>query len=103
MKWIYVCSPYSGDVENNVVKARACCREVLKQGFAPIAPHLLFPQFLDDTNPDEREQGIEMGLDLLNRCQELWAFGETISTGMKAEIQYAKEHGIPVRRMRMPE
>ena len=44
---VYICSPYAGDVERNVLRARRYCRYAADQGFIPLAPHLLFPQFLD--------------------------------------------------------
>ena len=31
-------------------------------GYIPIAPHLLFPQFLDDNKPKERELGLFSGM-----------------------------------------
>jgi hypothetical protein len=45
---VYICSPYSGDVEGNVDAARRYSRFAVDKGYIPIAPHLLFPQFLDD-------------------------------------------------------
>lgn len=40
---------------------------------------------------------MEMGLKLVERCDELWAFGPTISDGMKREIEHARRKGIPIR------
>ena len=34
---------------------------------------------------------------LLLECSELWVFGTVISEGMKQEIEWAKEAGIPIR------
>lgn len=82
---IFVCSPYRGDVEANVNNARAYCRFVVEQGGIPFAPHLLFTQFLDDNVPLERDAGICLGLEMLELCDELWAFGD-ISMGMGFEI-----------------
>ena len=45
---VYICSPFSGDVETNVANARRYSRYAVDKGYIPIAPHLLFPQFLDD-------------------------------------------------------
>ena len=53
---VYICSPYAGDVENNTAAARRYCRFAVEVGYIPIAPHLLFPQFLNDSNPKEREK-----------------------------------------------
>ena len=41
---------------------------------------------------------MELGISLLGICSELWVYGmDNPSEGMKAEIEYAKEHGILVR------
>ena len=94
---VYICSPFSGDVKENKKKARTYSRFAVKKGYLPITPHLLFPQFLDDENPDEREIGLHMGLVLMTKCVEVWVFGEKNSEGMKREIQKAKWRGKVVR------
>ena len=103
MKLIYVASPFSGDVEKNIEYAKNACRTVMDSGPAFFAPHLLYPSFLDDTVPEERKLGMDMGLAALERCDELWAFGPRISNGMAAEIANAEHLGIPVRRMELEE
>jgi hypothetical protein len=97
MKLIYVASPYAGDVERNIRFAKQACRHVMEQGHAFFAPHLLYPKLLDDTNPLERQAGLDMGLVILSRCDELWAGGDRISPGMAQEIEQAKTLGIPIR------
>jgi len=97
MKLVYICSPYAGDIGNNIRFARAACRYVMEQGYAPIAVHLLYPQILDDSVPSQREAGILMGLRVLASCDELWVCGEHISHGMSCEIAEAKRLGIPIR------
>lgn len=62
---VYICSPYSGDIEGNVEKARSFCRFALEQNCIPIAPHLMFPQFMDDENLNERELAIFMDIVLM--------------------------------------
>ena len=99
MKLIYVASPYAGDVERNVEYAKQACRTVMESGHAFFAPHLLYPAVLNDAVPEERQAGMEMGLTLLHRCDELWAFGPCVSSGMQAEIAEAERLRIPVRRM----
>ena len=84
---VYICSPFSGDVETNVANARRYSRYAVDKGYIPIAPHLLFPQFLDDDNPDERELGLFFGNALMSR----------ISSGMEAEIKRAKWKGYHLR------
>lgn len=51
---VYICSPLAGDMDGNMEKARRYCKFAVRSGAIPLAPHLLFPQFMDDTNPDER-------------------------------------------------
>ena len=87
---IYICSPFSGDVEKNVKAAQRFSRYAVDKGFIPIAPHLLFPQFLDDEIPAERQLGLLFGNVLMSKCAEVWVFGSTVSAGMEAEIKRAK-------------
>lgn len=87
---VYVCSPYAGDIESNVAAARRYSRFAVESGYIPIAPHLLFPQFLNDDDPRERELGLFFGNALMSKCSEVWVFGETISPGMAAEIRRAR-------------
>ena len=95
---VYICSPFAGDIEKNTASAQAYCRMAVERGCIPIAPHLLFPQFLDDSLEEERELGMFMGLVLLTKCKELWAFGEYVSEGMEQEIRKAEARNLPVRR-----
>lgn len=87
---VYVCSPYSEDTLKNTENARRYSRFAFEQGRIPIAPHLLFTQFLDDDNPMEREMGMHFGNVLMNLCREVWVFGDIISPGMDAEIRRAR-------------
>ena len=87
---MYICSPYSGDTERNIKNAKRYSRFAVDKGYIPIAPHLLFPQFLDDDNPEERELGLFFGNALMSKCAEVWVFGSRISSGMEAEIKRAK-------------
>lgn len=87
---VYICSPYAGDVANNIEAARKYSRFAVDNGYIPVAPHLLFPQFLNDTDPKERELGLFFGNAIMSKCAEVWVFGSTISRGMEAEIKRAK-------------
>ena len=87
---VYICSPFAGDIEKNVVATRTYSRFAVEQGYIPIAPHLLFPQFLDDSDPKERELGLFFGNAIMSKCSEVWVFGSHISPGMEAEIKRAK-------------
>lgn len=96
-KRIFICSKYAGDRTRNVEIARQLCRRAIRAGHAPFAPHLIFTQFLDDTDPAEREQGIGLGLLFMEVCDEVWAYvSDDISEGMKKELARAVELGKPV-------
>ncbi len=94
---VYICSPYAGEVDANVMAARKYCRFAVNQGYIPVAPHLLFPQFLDDDDAEERELGLFFGNVLMSKCAEVWVFGNHISSGMAAEIQRAEKKGYKLR------
>ena len=97
-KWrplVYICSPYSGEVEQNTQKARNYCRFAVNQGAIPLAAHLLLPQFMSET--DERELALFMDMVLMGKCEQVWVFGETISSGMETEIAKAKKRNMIIR------
>ena len=87
---VYICSPYSGEIETNVEAAKRYSRLAVDKGCIPLTPHLLFPQFLDDDIPEERELGLFFGNILMSKCSEVWVFGERISAGMESEIKRAR-------------
>ena len=101
MKRVFICSPYRGEVTANVAVARAACREVLRVGDAPFAPHLLYPDFLDDTVLAERAAGIDAGCRWLAVADEVLVVGP-VSDGMRQEIATAEALGIPVRYAESP-
>lgn len=87
---VYICSPYAGEIDKNVKAAQRYSHFAVKEGYIPVAPHLLFPQFLNDADPKERKLGLFFGNALMSKCSEVWVFGENISSGMEAEIKRAK-------------
>ncbi len=97
MKLIFICSPYSGDIERNTLRARAYCRFAYSKGTVPFAPHLHNTQFLDETMQEERQAGIVLGLYVLSHCDELWCFGRKTTEGMKVELEAASKLGIPIK------
>ena len=99
MKIIYIASPYAEDIEKNTEFAKTACRFVMEQGHAYFCPHLLYPNILDEHNPKGRQLGLDMGLAILQSCDELWCFGDHISQGMMSEIEEAQRLSIPTRRV----
>lgn len=99
MKQVVIESPFAGDVEIHIKYARRAMADSLKRSEAPYASHLLFTQegILDDTIPEERKLGMEVGL--------LWCKGADltavytdygISKGMEYGIERAKQEGRPI-------
>jgi hypothetical protein len=92
-------SPYSGDVENNLVYARACLADCLKRGEAPIAYHLLHtqPGVLDDTIAEERAKGMLAGHVWIAVADAVVVYIDRgVSDGMREGIRVAKQHRIPI-------
>ena len=98
-KLVYIASPYAGDVQENILAAQNACRYAMAQGAVPIAVHLMYPQFLDDGSPGDREAGLQMGIRVLKACDELWLCGNRISAGMQRELDAAARLGIPIRQI----
>lgn len=103
MKLAYICSPCRGDYEKNIIKAQEYCREAMNDGLLPLAPHVYFTQFVDDSNPEERKLGLRCGLQLLRYCQLIRVYGCEVSAGMYDEIQLAGALDIEIQVFGPPE
>lgn len=89
-------SPYAGDVERNVVYARAAMRDSLERGEVPFASHLLYtqPGVLNDLVPAERTLGIEAGFEVARRADLTAVYMDLgISRGMQMGIDQAATAG----------
>ena len=83
---VYICSRYAGDVEKNVDAAKKYCRFALNQNVVPLAPHLLYPRFMDDS----KEQDMD-----------LWAEFRLLDMGQRLGRyigQYRRDFFIPDKR-----
>lgn len=94
---VYVCSPYAGDVETNVKNAKRYSRFAINENAILVTPHLLYPQFMDDSNEAEREMAMHFNYVLLGKCTEVWVFGGVISRGMAREIGVAKKRRMKIQ------
>jgi len=102
MKMVYIASPLRGDNNQNIKNAVEYCKNACNMGVLALAPHIIFNKWCNDTIPEQREQGLKLGLELLSKSDELWIMGKTISQGMRGEITFAREHGIPVYNVENP-
>lgn len=97
-KTVFIGHPIRGDVRGNVEKVLKICAEVHTKDIIPVAPYLVSLQYLDDRVIEDRELGMEANHECFRRgyVDELWLFGDRISTGMWKEILLAKEMHIPI-------
>ena len=96
MRRVILESPYAGDIERNVAYARACVRDSLSRGEAPIASHLLYtqPGILRDEIKQERQWGIAAGLAWASHAEATVVYTDHgISTGMTYGIEHATAVG----------
>ena len=92
MRKVYVCAPLGGNIEQNLKKVKTYTEYALRCGTAPVVPHF-YAECLDDNDPKDREIGLAAGLSLL------WLFGDTITDGMKNELQFCKNLNIRIRKI----
>jgi hypothetical protein len=97
MTLVYIASPFSGDTEKHTKMAQDYCRRALEYHCVPFAPHLHYPQFMNDDNAIERALGLKFALLLLGKCDELWVFGDALSNGMTQELAEAMWRGMPIK------
>lgn len=88
----------------NLRYARACARDSLLRGEAPMASHLLYaqPGILRDRVPKERQQGILAGLAWGKHAAATVVYTDRgISRGMEVGITAAVEAGRPIEYRRI--
>jgi hypothetical protein len=99
MRRVILESPFAGEIERNLEYARACVRDSVLRGEAPIASHLLFtqPGILDDDEPKERALGIAAGLAWLSAADAMVVYTDRgVSGGMRAAIEIAERNHCPI-------
>lgn len=92
-------TPYTGDMHAQLDYAKACMKDSLLRGEAPIAGHLLYPQpgILDDQSPDEQELWLTSRLAWANAAHLSAVYVDRgISPGMEQGIAAALNAGVPV-------
>ena len=107
MRRVQILSPFRGptpaDRDRNVAYAQAAMLDCLERDEAPFAPHLLYPAVLDDSEPEQRAQGISAGLEWLAVAEAVVVYQDLgMSSGMEAELRAALAAGIAVERRSLP-
>lgn len=82
--------PYVMYRQEDIIKYMREHPEDWNAGKIPIAPHLYFPRFMDDSIAGERYFGMEAGKRLMMQCKEFLVVtvDNVISEGMNEEIDY---------------
>ena len=104
MKQFYECVAPHLDAEGfrlffaakNIEFARQKAQEVFASGDIPVCPHLMFPPVADPNDPAQDQAVRDMGLRLVESCQQVNVYGPEWTDGMWAEINHATKLGIPV-------
>jgi len=98
---VYICTRFSAKTQEQFDKqlevTKNISREVVLAGHEVIVPHLYYPQFLNDDDIAERLIGTQSAIKLLDVCDSLVVYiGLGISSGMKAEIETARQKEMQV-------
>lgn len=98
MKLIYVAGPFRGanswENENNIRRAETLSLEVWRLGAAVICPHAN-TRFFNGAAPDK--VWLDGDIEILRRCDAIIVTPDwRKSSGARAEVEFAIEHGIPV-------
>ncbi|MCC8067574.1 MAG: hypothetical protein LIO94_10835 [Clostridiales bacterium] len=102
----YICAPYrptsddpdkaQAELKENIRRLGRACRTAAAFDRIPIAPALYFTRFLRDSVEQERNEGLELGLECIKYCKDLIVVGNRISEGMRAEIMEASRCGVNI-------
>lgn len=105
MRRVILESPYRGAnpavTQHNVAYARACLRDALLRGEAPLASYLLYtqPGVLDDNIPAERALGINAGHVWMPLADGIVVYIDRgVSEGMQMGIDIAISCGVHIVR-----
>lgn len=92
MKRVYISHPLAGDIEGNRAKVDKICKALIAQGeVLPISPVHLFGYMENDQH---RKEIMEVDLQLIDLCDELWVYGH--SEGCNREVCAAGMKGMKV-------
>lgn len=88
MRRVIIESPFAGDLAKNHTYLGMAVRHSLSLGESPYASHGFFTNFLDDTNPEERNLGILAGLEWSNVADAVFYY---LDLGMSPGMLFALE------------
>lgn len=98
LKIIYMAHPLAGDVEGNINRAKCWMRWIEEKhtDSAVSAGWILDAEIWGD-EAEHRAAGLRRDLARLERCDELWLVGPSLTPGMALEQEHAKKVGLRIR------
>ena len=104
MRTVYIAHPISGDLHYNLRRVLDICEAIhranasARKKVVPVAPYLTSLMYLNDDDWQEHDLGVEASHECFRRkfIDELWLYGDHISSGMREEIALAQHYDIPV-------
>ncbi len=102
---VYLAHPFTGSPPENIERVTRIAKRIISYShrenispfYAPVVPHLLLSVYSEESNPGIRHITEELSLALVRASDELWIVSDTISDGMKLEIEAARATDIRVR------
>lgn len=79
---------YTAHSHNTVNRSKDIALFVLKQGYIPIDPFLTLPPEVYDELGYTEDKCVDTDINLLEKCNELWVFGNSNSSGVSKEIDW---------------
>jgi len=98
MKLVYISHPFGGK-EENLIEIQAIIENILlnRDDVTPISPVHSFGFLYDFLS---YTKGLGLCLDLLCKCDEMWVYGDYLtSKGCRTEIAFCESCNIPYRIM----
>lgn len=86
----YVTAAWSKNRVEAEDQARKYCAELVKAGYLPICPVLVFSGVISDSDPDADKKRREMSEDLLKRARFLVICGNQTNEAVREDISVAK-------------
>lgn len=99
-KTIFICHPWRGNKESHKdgnypeLTKKVCKHIAVNSDDIPLSTGLYLNQFLDDDLESERDLGIKLGHEMMEKCDEVYVYNmHGISDGMKKDLQVAEKLG----------
>ena len=96
VKTVFVAHPISGNVEENLRKVVAICKEIHTAEVIPIFPSFTWRQYLENGETATQRLADAVNLEYFRRgmVDEIWFYGDRMSEGMVREAILGSRFGI---------